>query len=114
LAAQRPLLALIWADTAFRGLIGWCAMALGWKLFIVKHCRTRLQGVWVAPGQPPLETSRGFHVLPRLWVVERTLAWIGRNRHMAKDCEHLVQSGKKPIYADKSCVMLRRLAETAT
>ncbi len=33
--------------------------------------------------------ARGFHVLPKRWVVERTLAWLCRNRRLAKDYEHL-------------------------
>ena len=33
--------------------------------------------------------AHGFHVLPKRWVVERTLAWICRNRRLAKDYEHL-------------------------
>ncbi|HEY8610612.1 MAG TPA: hypothetical protein VIL69_04890 [Roseomonas sp.] len=70
LAAQFPLIALIWAHTAYRGLKDWLATALGWKLFIVKHWWTGLQGVWVAPGQAPPEVPQGFHVLPRRWVFE--------------------------------------------
>ncbi|MBV8614321.1 MAG: transposase, partial [Acetobacteraceae bacterium] len=37
---------------------------------------------------------RGFHVLKRRWVVERTLAWIGRNRRMSRDYERLIATGK--------------------
>ena len=33
--------------------------------------------------------ARGFHVLPKCWVVARTLAWLCRNRRLAKDYEHL-------------------------
>src|SRR6266851_4669510 len=33
--------------------------------------------------------ARGFHVLPKRWVVERTLAWLCRNRRLSKDYEHL-------------------------
>jgi hypothetical protein len=70
--------------------------------------------VWVAPGQKPPPIPRGFHVLPRRWVVERTLAWIGRNRRMAKDYEHLTSTGEMLVYMAMSRVMLRRAAKTAT
>ena len=33
------------------------------------------------------DTVQGFEVIPRRWVVERTLAWLGRCRRMAKDWE---------------------------
>jgi len=114
LAVQFPLITLIWADNAYRGLKEWLATTLGWKLSIVKHWWTGLQGVWVAPGQLPPEVPRGFHVLPRRWVVERTFAWIGRNRRMAKDYEYLMQTGEMLTYMAMSRVMLRRLAKAAT
>jgi putative transposase len=114
LAVQFPLITLIWADTAYRGLKEWLAITLGWKLSIVKHWWTGLQGVWVAPGQVPPEIPRGFQVLPRRWVVERTFAWIGRNRRMARDYEHLVQTGEMLTYMAMSRVMLRRSANTKT
>jgi transposase len=114
LAAQFPLIVLIWADIAYRGLKDWLATTLGWKLSIVKHWWTGLQGVWVAPGQQPPEIPQGFHVLPRRWVVERTFAWIGRNRRMARDYEHLMQTGEMLTYMAMSRVMLRRSAKTAT
>ena len=65
LAAQFPRLALLWADSAYQGLKAWLALTLGWALVITKHWWTGLHGVWVAPGQPPPEIPRGFHVLPR-------------------------------------------------
>ena len=41
---------------------------------------------------------KGFLVLPRRWVVERTLAWIDHNRRMSKDYERLYASGKARWY----------------
>ena len=114
LAAQFPLILLLWADTSYRGMQDWLRETLGWTLSVVKHPWTGVQGIWVAPGQQPPPTPHGFHVLPRRWVVERTLAWIGRNRRMAKDYEHRMQTSEMLVCIAMSRVMLRRLACTAT
>jgi putative transposase len=55
---------------------------------------------------------RGFQVLPRRWVVERTIAWIDRNRRMSKDYERLPESAETFIYVAMSRLMLRRLARS--
>jgi transposase len=54
----------------------------------------------------------GFQVLPRRGVVERFLAWINRNRRLAKDFEGTIPSANAFLYA--ACVMLltRRLARS--
>ena len=36
--------------------------------------------------------ERGFTVLPRRWVVDRTLTWLGKHRRMSKDCERLAET----------------------
>jgi putative transposase len=40
----------------------------------------------------------GFEVVPRRWVVERTLAWLNRNRRLAKDFEATIASAKAWLY----------------
>jgi len=110
LAAQFPRLALLWADTAYQGLKAWLSLTLGWALVITKHWWTGLHGVWLAPGQQPPEIPRGFHVLPRRWVVERSIAWFGRNRRLAKDHERLTRTGEMLLYAAMARLTLRRLA----
>jgi transposase len=57
-----------------------------------------------------LMPPRGFRVLPRRWVVERTFAWIGHNRRMAKDYERLCATGEAFVYAAMTRLMVRRLA----
>jgi putative transposase len=63
----------------------------------------------VAPGQEPPEVPRGFQVLPRRWVVERTLGWIGRWRRTSKEYEYLPATSECVIYAIMTRIMLRRL-----
>jgi transposase len=111
LGAQFPHIALLWADSACQGLKAWLAATLGWALTISKHWWTGLRGVWVAPGQQPPEIPRGFHVLKRCRVVERTFAWIGRNRRMSRDYERLIKTSEMLLYAAMARVALRRLAK---
>jgi hypothetical protein len=57
-----------------------------------------------------LMPSKGFKVLPRRWVVERTFSWLSQNRRMSKDYERLPESSEAFIYAAMSRLMARRLA----
>jgi putative transposase len=51
-----------------------------------------------------------FSVLRRRWVVERTIAWVGRYRRMSKDYEYLTDSSEAMFYLAMSRFLLRRLA----
>jgi putative transposase len=55
----------------------------------------------------------GFQVLPKRWVVERTLAWINRNRRLAKDFEATIASAEAFLYAASVMLLTRRLARSA-
>jgi transposase len=55
----------------------------------------------------------GFVVLPRCWIVERDLAWINRNRRLAKDVEATLKSAAAFLYAAAAMLMIRRLARSA-
>jgi len=57
-------------------------------------------------------TQKGFAVLPRRWVVERTFAWLSRCRRLARDYEIRPQSSEALIYLAMTRLMLRRLAPT--
>jgi transposase len=54
--------------------------------------------------------ARGFEVLPRRWVVERTFAWLGRCRRLAKDWEASVSSAEAWLMIAHIRIMIRRLA----
>jgi putative transposase len=86
----------IWLDGGYRGpsLLEWVA----------DHCRFCLQIVMRADDQ------KGFAVLPRRWVVERTFAWFNHYRRLSKDYEVLTSSSEAWIYIAMTRIMLRRLA----
>jgi putative transposase len=109
LAVVFPKVQLMWADMAYRGLKDWLTETLGWTLSITKHWWTGVSGFWVGPGQEPPQIPAGFHVLPRRWVVERTLAWLGRNRRLSKDYERLIETSEMLLYLGMSRILLRRL-----
>lgn len=54
---------------------------------------------------------RGFHPLPRRWVVERSFAWLGRYRRLSRDYEFLPASSEAMIHLAFSRTMLRRLVK---
>jgi transposase len=56
------------------------------------------------------DDMKGFVVLPRRWVVERTLAWLTQCRRLGKDYEGLTASSEAMIYIAMMRLMLRRLA----
>lgn len=69
-----PRLKLIWADSAYIGLLqSWVRQICGWHLAIVERPGGR--GWWLPPAdQEPPPRLPGFQLLPRRWVVERTFA----------------------------------------
>jgi transposase len=60
-----------------------------------------------------LNDQAGFTVLPKRWVVERFLAWINRNRRLAKDFEGSTASASAFLYAAAVMLLLRRAAHRA-
>ena len=90
-----PRLKLIWADGGYAGqLVGWAKAAGGWVLEIVKRC----------------DDVKGFVVLPRRWVVERTFGWLGRYRRLSRDYETLPESSETLIRIAMINLMVHRLA----
>jgi transposase len=55
--------------------------------------------------------ATGFQLLPRRWVVERTLAWLNRNRRLAKDFETSISSTITWIHIASTQLLIRRLAD---
>jgi putative transposase len=91
-----PNLELIWADQGYSGHLEVSApIVCGWSLVIVRR------------------TEPGFKLLPRRWVVERTFAWLGRNRRLSKDYEALPKVSEAFVYAAMVRLMLRRLYQVS-
>jgi len=92
-------LQIVWADTAYAGpQLAQRFRDLGsWQLVIVRR-------------QP----DTGFSVLPKRWIVERTFAWIGRCRRLAKDFENLAYTACAFVLLAMIRLMLRRLARACS
>jgi putative transposase len=84
----------IWVDGGYRGLL------LEW---VKSNFRFILEVVLRSDNQT------GFVVLPRRWVVERTLAWLNNHRRLSKDYERFCQTSETFIYVAMTRLMLRRL-----
>jgi putative transposase len=99
---------LIWAAGAYTAGFGeWVKLELGWRVDVPHH---RARQLWRYGLE---EKPRGFKILPRRWVVERTFAWLSQVRRLSKDYERLPQVAEAMIYGAMSRLMLRRLAKGA-
>lgn len=67
-------------------------------------------GKWTLEIVKRSDHAKGFKLLPRRWVVERTFAWLGRNRRLAKDVEATIASATAWIWIASIQLMTRRLA----
>lgn len=56
------------------------------------------------------KSVEGFVVLPKRWIVERTLGWLNRSRRLAKDFEAMIESSRAWIMLALGFLLLRRLA----
>lgn len=88
----------IWADGAYGmyggELVQWVEENYGWKLEVVQ--------------KPP--EQKGFIVIKKRWVVERTFAWLGKCRRLSKDYEQNPRSSEAWIRLAMIGLMVRRLA----
>jgi transposase len=95
LRARFSTIALIWADGGYAGrLVAWAQAVLAFTVTIVKRT----------------DDLAGFRVIPRRWVVERTLAWISKYRRCVRDYETLPEHSEAMVYIAMIMTMSRRLA----
>lgn len=73
-----------------------------------EKCRLKLQTVL-----RPVRT-KGFTVLPKRWIVERTFSWLGRYRRLSKDYERLVETSEAVVKIAMINLMSRRLVNAKT
>lgn len=94
--SRLPWLRHVFADGAYAGakLADALAGHGRWTLEIVKRS----------------DAAQGFELLPRRWVVERTLAWLNRNRRLAKDFEASIASATAWLLLASIKLLMRRLA----
>jgi len=94
-----PRLKVIWADGIYEKqfLIDWVKAECGWELRVTKRS----------------EKAKGFQVLPKRWVVERTFGWLGRYRRLSKDYEVLPETSEAMIQLAMIHIMVRRLEPTS-
>jgi transposase len=93
-----PFIECIFADAGYQGAKTAAAIAKtgSWKLEIVKR-----------------NEPHRFVVLPRRWIVERTLAWISHNRRLARDFERYARSVAAFVRLAMIRIMLKRLTRSA-
>jgi len=115
----------LWMDGGYTGEdkgAHWVQKTFGWSVQIVSRPRKpapeEVLMAWarewakegVKTDWQKLMPPRGFVVLPRRWVVERTFSWIDQQRRMSKDYERLTATSEAFIYVAMTRVMVRRLA----
>jgi len=120
-----PRLSHLWLDAGYRGEdkgADWVEKNLGWSVELVERPKKlvpeqvlmKWAKEWAKEGVAvdwrKLLPPKGYLVLPRRWVVERTIAWIDQQRRMSKDYERLCASGEALVYAAMIRLMTRRLA----
>jgi putative transposase len=121
--AEASRLKQLWVDAGYEGRgKRWAEEVLGLSVEIVRRPRNPVPEKvariwteeWAKEGKEVdwqrLLPPRGFQVLPRRWVVERTFAWLSQNRRMSKDYERLCASAEAFVYAAMIRLMVRRLA----
>jgi transposase len=68
------------------------------------------RGLWTIEIMKRSNAAKGFVLLPRRWVVERTFAWLGRNRRLTKSFETTLQSSTAWLFMAAVQLITRRLA----
>jgi putative transposase len=86
---------LVWADGGYQGedLANWVRKLLGWSWEVIKRS----------------DNIKGFVLIPKRWVVERTFAWLSFNRRLSKDYEKHTKNSESMIYIAMISIMLKRL-----
>jgi len=114
LSGQFPRMSRLWGDSHYRGtLIEWVKEQLGWNVEVVQGLGTVPDTMTLASKSEQKRSKGGFKLLPRRWVVERSIAWITRWRRLCRDHEGLPESSEAFIKLSASRRMLSHIASAA-
>ena len=118
-----PRLSHLWVDAGYQGRgKEWVEQELGLSVEVVhrtpKPTSEKVARIWAQEWAKEgreidwqkLLPRRGFELLPRRWVVERTFSWLSQNRRMSKDYERLCATSEAFIYVAMTRLLVRRLA----
>jgi transposase len=99
-------LELIWADQGYQSteLSVWVERTVAAELVITGRTAA---GFWLKPGEPLPETNQAEE--SGRWPVERSFAWVGRCRRLAKDYEYLPETEEAFCYLAMAHLLLKRL-----
>jgi len=100
----------LWLDSAYEGRGVRAVRERGWTAEVVRRSGERGHGQWRHPPMPHFTARRGFELVRRRWVVERTFAWLGRNRRLSKDYEARTDVSEAMIWVAMMRLLVRRLA----
>lgn len=98
LATAYGWLKLIWADGGYSGKL------VEEVATIPRHCKLKLEIVKRS------DDIKGFKVVPKRWIVERTFGWLIQSRRLVRDYEVEIKHSEAMIYLSMSKRMLARLA----
>lgn len=79
-----------------KGCIDWCFLMFRWVIEVVKRS----------------DCAKGFQVLPKRWIVERTFGWLSNYRRMNRDYEHNPKSSENNIKFIMVQIMLKRIVQS--
>lgn len=98
LHGRYPRLVLIWADGAYKAMVEWAWTFAAWVVEVVKRP----------------DEAKGFVLLRRRWVVERTFGWLMKFRRLTRDYEETTKSSEAWVRLAMIHIMMRRLAPHPT
>ena len=97
LESQFWRLQLIWLDGGYMdSLFEWIKTLKRWRKIRIERVKRS-------------DTQKGFQVLPKRWIVERTFGWLSKQRRLSKDYEALCDTSEAMVYAAMVRLMLARL-----
>jgi hypothetical protein len=97
IAVEYPSVSVTWVDGGYNNAVVTHGARRGIRVEVVKR-----------------RDTKGFHVLPRRWVVERTLGWLMQHRRLVRDYEALPQRSRAMIHWAMSNIMSRLLTGEST